>query len=210
MTRLISMTGKRQILGLGMRTFAVCMSLVLHGCSSSPTNEQTSSAAVAACDPGAEDPSLLFYDVFLRSTGSPVTETRTFASEGNASARICVEATGVGSATVALNGNEVFGKHELKGDVTLTKSVSLEPASTLAVQIVGKPCNGKGACASVRIRVFGPARPPPQAVSQSAPDGCCNDPACDRRAFAERGGICPGDPRIRGPLPHHAPAMSAP
>lgn len=35
----------------------------------------------------------------------------------------------------------------------------------------------------------------------TAASACCNDPTCDRIVFAKAGGVCPGDPRIRGPLP---------
>jgi hypothetical protein len=36
------------------------------------------------------------------------------------------------------------------------------------------------------------------------PNACCADATCDRVAFAKLGGICPSDPRIKGPLPARA------
>lgn len=39
------------------------------------------------------------------------------------------------------------------------------------------------------------------------PNACCADAACDRGAFTKSGGVCPGDPRIKGPLPPRAAAQ---
>ena len=168
------------------------------------------SQLAAACDPGVENPSVLFDGSFQRATGSPTSEARVFAAEGNGTARLCAETTKVAGATVTLNGSEVFGPNELKGDVTVTRTVTLRAASTIAVEVKGKPCKTAAECATVRIRVLGPSRPPPRIAAESAPDACCTDPTCDRQAFAARGGICRGDPRIRGPLPIHAPAANGP
>ena len=205
------MTGKPAMsvrLGYLVLTFAA----LSFGCRDDRATEVATSkrGEIAACEPGVENPSVLFDDSFRRGTGSPTTESRLFAAEGNTSARLCAETMKVAGATVTLNGSEVFGAQELKGDVTVTRTVTLQPASAIEVEVKGRPCKGEADCATVRIRVFGMPRPPVQVAAEVQPDACCTDPTCDRQAFAARGGICPGDPSIRGPLPVHAPLASGP
>ena len=36
------------------------------------------------------------------------------------------------------------------------------------------------------------------------PQACCKDPTCDLKAFRAKGGVCPEDTAVRGPLPVEA------
>lgn len=188
-----------------MRLMGVTTLLLLGAACSRVPDVGSVASGIVGC--GVEpDASVLFDELFLRHKGKSATASRVFAAEGNATAQLCLEANDLGSGSVSLNGASLMVP---KQDKTQTASVNLLPANELAVELHGKPCNATPDCATLRVRVFGAPRPPLQVSAEVAPNTCCSDPACDRAAFAARGGICPGDPRIRGPLPPHAPAASA-
>lgn len=161
------------------------------------------------CHPGEGAP-VLFDGSYVRGPAQPAADERPFASDGRSSAAMCVQAENAPGGVIEVNGAVVLGPQDFRERTFVrTVSVPLAAENTLSVELRGPPCVDPGppACASARVRFFGGA--PLTARASLSPDACCHDPACDREAFAARGGICPGDPRIRGALPHAAPAAGA-
>ena len=85
---------------------------------------------------------------FVRTTGTPVTETRTFSISATAAPpyRFClvngdIDGTNrVSSASIVLNGQEVFTQSQFNQTVSgLMTQVSLQPANTLLVTLAGQP-----------------------------------------------------------------------
>lgn len=155
---------------------------------------------------------VLHESTFVRMTGVPQSETRTFASQQNVtSPTLCVDTTHVSSGTLSLNGAALLGPSSFhNANESFTFAFDLLPENTLAVQLEGKPCkpDKPADCGTLRVRAVAlPVAPaPPILVGELRPlNACCTDPTCDRRAFSAGGGVCPGDPRIRGPLPVSAP-----
>lgn len=183
------------------------------GCRDAPPPPSVSATAHAAandpCHPGEGAP-VLFDGSYVRGPAQPAADERPFASGGRSSAAMCVQAENAPGGVIEVNGAVVLGPQDFRERTFVrTVSVPLAAENTLSVELRGPPCVDPGppACASARVRFFGGA---PLTVRASlSPDACCHDPACDREAFAARGGICPGDPRIRGALPHAAPAAGA-
>lgn len=149
---------------------------------------------------------------FVRATGAPQTETATFSPlVGVSAATLCVEAIHVSVGEIGLNGTRLLGPSFPKADETFTIPVQLLTENSLAVELKGKPCkpDKPKECATLRVRAVAipDAAPILFPVAELKPlNACCSDPTCDRRAFAAAGGVCPGDPRIRGPLVVDAPA----
>lgn len=161
------------------------------------------------CHPGEGAP-VLFDGNYVRGAGQPAADERSFASGGRSSAAMCVEAKNAPGGVVEVNGAVVLGPSDFQErSFVRTVYLPLVAENTVSVELRGPPCMDPGppACASLRLRLFGGA--PLQARVATGPDACCHDPACDKEAFAARGGICPGDPRISGALPHEAPAATA-
>lgn len=149
-----------------------------------------------------------------RATGAPSAVTHSFPRLADVPVgRLCVDAREVSAAVVHFNGEIVLGPSSFHGDSRiLTVDVPLLAENTIAVELRGKPCketNGSEECAEIRALVLALDVPPPPAlVTREAVefDACCSDPTCDRRAYTAAGGVCAGDPRIRGPL---APQVQA-
>lgn len=146
----------------------------------------------------------------------PETESRSFGGfPGQTSGTLCVTAKNVITGSVTVNGVEEIGPLEFNGaaEQTLTADFTLESTNALSVLIAGVACPPPPdvECASIHIRARalppGPLATPPILAQEVAPvSACCNDVTCDKVAFAASGGVCAGDPRIRGPLAVDAPA----
>lgn len=198
----------RDSLACGRLGLALSAALLLLGCDGpmSTTSAVRSAVLSGSCtDPRAVD---LLDATFVRSTGAPQSEDRTFATTVNVSSpTLCIETTHVSSGVLSLNGSQILGPASFhNGNETFTVPFELRAENTVTVEVGGKPCTSgsPGACSSVRVRAVaipsGPP-PPPIVVKELKPlDACCSDPTCDRGAYAASGGVCPGDPRIRGPL----------
>lgn len=193
------------------------LALFVGGCDrSSPMSVVRSAALSGTCaDPRAV---VLLDATFVRSTGVPQSESRTFSTSGSlASPTLCIETTHVSSGVVSMNGVQILGPSSFRnGNETFTAPFELLAANSVAVEIRGKPCKpgSAPACSTIRVRAValptGPP-PPPLVVRVLEPlDACCSDPTCDKTAFAASGGVCPGDPRIRGPLPADASSAASP
>ena len=187
----------------------VAMSFAFSACrdSAAPISATGNSAFTGPCANGAAF--VLHESTFVRSAGAPQAETRQFSAiSGVNSPTLCVNTTHASSGVLRLNGVELQSFQN--GNETYTLPFAMLPQNALSVEIRGKPCKAKkpADCATVHVRAVAvPAgTPQPILVGEFRPlNACCNDPACDQAAFAAAGGICPGDPRIRGPLPVEAP-----
>jgi RHS repeat-associated protein len=107
-------------------------------------------AYVTASVLSTPDPSFLVFGPahFVRTTGTPVTETRYFNISPTAAPpyRFCLKNGGddgsnrVSSASIVLNGHEVFTQSQFNQHVaSLMTQVSLQPANTLLVTLSGIP-----------------------------------------------------------------------
>lgn len=107
-------------------------------------------AYVTASVLATPDPSFLVFGPahFIRTTGTPVTETRTFSISPTAAPpyRFCLKNGGddgtnrVSSASIVLNGQEVFTQSQFNQHVaSLMTQVTLQPANTLLVTLSGIP-----------------------------------------------------------------------
>lgn len=177
-------------------------------------NSAVSTSANALLTGPCVDPAaiVLHESTIVRTTGAPLNETRTFVSQqSGASPTLCVEATHVSSGTVKLNGTTLLSPSSFHNDdETFVLPFELLAQNTIALELGGKPCQASkpAECATLHVRavVLPVVTAPPIIVGELRPlNACCSDPTCDRRAFASGGGVCPGDPRIRGPLPVEAP-----
>lgn len=188
------------------------MLMVLVGCRDSAVTPISASNAVLS-GPCASGATIVLHEAtFVRSAGVPQAETRTFSGTvGVSSPTLCVDTTHVSSGVLSLNGAEFLGPSSFHNDnETFALPFEMLPQNTLAVELGGKPCksNKPAECATLRVRAVAVpvGTPQPILVGEFRPlNACCSDPTCDRFAFASAGGVCPGDPRIRGPLPAEAP-----
>lgn len=97
------------------------------------------------CDP-ANGATVLFEDTFTRTRGKPHHDHRTFtAPAGMTDGTICVDVTGVASAEIELNENEVFHPSDFNMQVTsLSRPVALLENNELEVEMRGKPHDHHG------------------------------------------------------------------
>lgn len=121
---------------------------------------------------------------------------------------LCVDTTHASAGGLSLNGVEMLSFQS--GNQTYTLPFEMLPQNILAAELRGKPCKAKkpADCATVHVRAVAVpvGTPQPILVGEFRPlNACCSDPTCDQTAFAAVGGVCPGDPRIRGPMPVEAP-----
>lgn len=196
-------------LSLRSRMLLALLAASSTGCQSeNPQTDSTRSPSAAdVCAEGSGRPVLLDA-TFTRGPGAPATETRSFSSGGDSLGTVCVHVVKA-SGIVDLNEARLFGPSDFAGNVDeLSKDTALSQTNLLAVEIHGKPCKDGGPCAALRVRVLGATTSVPfiEAAALTRPDQCCSDPTCDKDAFRARGGVCEGDPRIRGPLPFSAPS----
>lgn len=122
-------------------------------------------------------------------------------------ALICVGVFGCGrgspspsvATSAAANNGKVTICHFPPGDVLHAQTVSIDYAALsahLAHHDVVGPCNQLAPAINLQS-------------PNLSPSACCNDPSCDRNAFAKAGGICPGDPRVLGPIPPQVTSASS-
>lgn len=187
----------------------VAMPFGLGACRDSAVPQSASGNAVLS-GPCAGGAAIVLHEAtFVRSAGAPHVETRVFAGiVGVSSPTLCVDTTHVSSGVLSLNGAELLGPSSFhNANETFTLPFEMLPQNTLAVELGGKPCKS-AECATVHVRAVAvpEGTPPPITVGEfRALNACCSDPTCNRAAFAAAGGVCPGDPRIGGPLPVEAP-----
>lgn len=174
-----------------------------------PASDTANAALSGPCAVGASI--ILQEATFVRSAGAPQAETRAFSGiVGVSSPTLCVDTTHVSSGVLTVNGAELLGPSSFhNANETFTLPFEMLPQNTLAVELGGKPCksNKPAECATLHVRAVAVpvGTPQPIIVGEFRPiNACCSDPTCDRTVFAAAGGVCPGDPRIRGPLPVEA------
>lgn len=109
---------------------------------------------------------------YLRSSGSPVTITQSFTVlNPNTTYTLRItnggphsEFDNVSSATIVLNGVQIFGPNEFNQTVTLLeKPVTLASSNTLAVELRGKPGGG------ITLQIIGIDNDPPTITASASP-----------------------------------------
>lgn len=195
-----------------MSVVFVLVSFGLGACRDSPVPYSATGNAMTSgpCMGGA---AIVMHEAtFVRTAGAPQAETRAFSGiAGVISPTLCVDTTHVSSGALSLNGAEFLGPSSFRNDSeTFSLPFEMLSQNTLAVELGGKPCKSDkpAECATVHVRAVAVpvGTPQPIVVGEFRPlNACCSDPTCDRAAFTVAGGVCPGDPRIRGPLPVEAP-----